>query len=74
MTPEDLDRAATGREVATLTALVLIQTSGDPGDALTLLDYLATLPSSRPQEAGELDAVSISAQAIREAMGMRSVF
>jgi hypothetical protein len=67
----DLDRAATAREVSILTALVLMKANGDPDVALLALAEIAEWPSSKPVDAGELDAVSIAAQAIREAVGLR---
>lgn len=66
--PDDLDRAATGREIGTLVASVLIRTHGDADAALALLDDFKTI--APPQEDGELDAVPIAAQAIREALGL----
>ena len=64
--PEDMDRAATGREIGTLVAMLLIRTHGDPTNALAILDDLEGLAA--PQEDGELDAVPIAAQAIRDAV------
>lgn len=66
-TDATMDRAATGREIGTLVALMLIRTGGDPGDALAMLKEFEGI--APPEEPGELDAVPIAAQAIREACG-----
>lgn len=67
---ELLNAASVGREVAKLAALCLIQTKGDPEAALQLLDYFAALPECKPV-GDELDAATIAAQAIREAVAER---
>lgn len=64
---ELLDRAAAAREVAMLVALVLIRVSGDPDAALAML---ADFDGLAPPEGDELDAVTIAAQAVRDALGM----
>lgn len=63
-----LDRAATAREIGTLVALALMKADGDPAEALIVLDDIAGV--APPEEDGELDAVPIAAQAIREACGL----
>jgi hypothetical protein len=70
--PDDsylLDAATAAKEVATLTALCLMQTGGDPNAAITMLDSLA--PHAPPLQAIELDAARIGEQAIREAIALR---
>lgn len=63
----DLDRAATGREIGRLVAMVLIRCHGNAEEAL---EMLASFEGVAPPEGpGELDAVTIAAQAIREARG-----
>lgn len=60
-----LDRAAAAREVATVAALALIQTHGDVDRALVILTDGSRLV---PPEGDELDAASIAAQGIRDAL------
>jgi len=64
-----LDRAATAREVGILIALVLMRCHGDPELAIPMLATFEGI--APPQEEGELDAVPIAAQAIREACGLQ---
>lgn len=64
-----LDRARTGKEVALVAALLLMQAAGDPKNALTLAGELEDV--AIPETVDELDAVAIAAQAIREAWAMR---
>lgn len=64
---ELLDRGAAAREVAMLVALVLIRVHGDPDDALAML---ADFDGIAPVESDQLDAVTIAAQAVRDALGM----
>lgn len=66
----DMDRATTGREVGQLVALVLMRVVGDPEAALEMLALFETWEDLKPQEAGELDAIPIAAQAIREARAL----
>lgn len=65
-----LDTAAVAREVALLTAVVLMSVDGDFAEAVSILDELSA--QHPPEEDGELDAASIAAQAIREAAAARS--
>lgn len=67
VTESDLDRAATGREVGQLVAIVLIRCHGDAEEALGILASLDGV--APPENVGELDAAPIAAQAIREARG-----
>lgn len=63
-----LDRAAVGREIGTLVALVLIRCAGDGEAALAMLaDFEGIAP---PESEEELDAVPVAQQAIRDALGM----
>lgn len=64
-----LDASAAAKEVATLVALVLIQTEGDPYAALEMLDGFEGI--AEPETVNELDAVRIGAQAVRTAIWMR---
>lgn len=64
-----LDRAAAAKEVATLVALVLIKTAGDPAAALEMLDDFEGV--APPESDDQLDAVTIGASAVRTAMSMR---
>lgn len=64
-----LDAAAAAREIATLTALVLIATRADVDQALVILADGSRLV---PPEGDELDAASIAAQGIRDALAFRS--
>lgn len=63
-----LDRAATGREIASLVALALIRERGDADAALVLLESMKG--QAEPQSESELDAVPIAQQAIREVVGL----
>lgn len=65
-----LDAAAAGREVGTMTALVMMRCDGDPDAALDLVAELRRLPVAEPQ-GDELDALTITGQAIRDAIAMR---
>jgi hypothetical protein len=65
-----LDSARAAKEVSMLVALTLIQTQGDADAALALLKEIAHVAPPRSVE--ELDAVAIGAQAIREALVLRS--
>lgn len=68
VTPAELlDRATAAREVAIMTALVLIREHGDAQAALALLDEVAPLA---PPEGDQLGVATISAQAIRDALAM----
>lgn len=69
-TQELLDRAATGREIGTAVALVLMKVDGDPDAALALIADLQVGSGVVPGSDEELDALTIAAQAIREACGM----
>jgi hypothetical protein len=64
-----LDAAHAAKDVAILTALVLIQTSGDPACAIAMLDDIALI--AEPLETLELDAPGIAQQAIRQATDIR---
>lgn len=64
-----LEAANAAKEVATLAALCLMQTGGDPDAAITMLGEIAPLAPSL--EVNELDAALISQQAIREAVALR---
>lgn len=68
-TQELLDRAATGREIGTAVALVLMRVEGDPEAALALIADLQ-VGTGIVAANEELDALTIAAQAIREACGM----
>lgn len=65
-----LDRAATGREIGILVALTLMEAGGETEEALAILNSLRGV--AQPQEHGELDAVPIAEQAIREASALRT--
>lgn len=65
---ELLDAAAACREVATVAALALMRTDGDPDAALALLDDLQC-PQTAPQ-GSELDCIAIAQQAIHHAKGL----
>jgi len=67
-----LDRAQTGREVGVLVALTLLQ-AGDADEALAILRGIELRGVAKPESREELDAVPIAAQAIRDAVGLRSV-
>lgn len=61
-----LDRARAAKEVAIVTALILIAADGDPEEAIRRLDGM-------PGAVGdELDCALISQQAIREALTLRA--
>lgn len=64
-----LDRAQAAKEVSIMTALVLIQTGGDPHAAIELLDQLSDI--APPETLQELDVIPIAQQAIREAVVYR---
>lgn len=64
-----LDASAAAKEVATLVALVLIQTEGDPDAALEMLGGFEGI--AEPETINELDSVRIGAEAVRTAMWMR---
>ena len=64
-----LDAAKAAKEVAMLTALVLMQTGGNPTCALPMMDDLDGLAPSLSEE---LDAVKIGQQAIREALDLKA--
>lgn len=64
-----LDAATAAKEVATLTALCLMQTGGDPDAAITMLVSLA--PLAPPVQAAELDTARIAEQAVREAIDLQ---
>jgi hypothetical protein len=64
-----LDAAAASREVAMLVALVLLATENDIPKALDMLADFAEL--APPEEARELNAATIGAQAIRDAVDRR---
>lgn len=64
-----MDRAATARDVAFVTALALLQTGGDGHAALGLLESLVDV--APPESFGEIDCVTVSQQAIRDALAAR---
>jgi hypothetical protein len=64
-----LDRATAAKEVAILTALVLMRVEGDAEAALTMLDEFRGI--AEPETVDELDAVAIATQAVIEARAMR---
>lgn len=64
-----LDAAKAAREVAVVAVLSLLQANGDPAGALRIL---STLSTAAPARLTELDCVSLSEQAIRDAMAMRA--
>ncbi len=69
-----LDAVRGAKEVATFTALVLIQCKGDPAAALEMLGILEQIADEGrlgPKSIMELDCVHLSRQAIRETAAMR---
>lgn len=65
-----LEAASAAREIATMTALLLIRSDGDPERAIEIAEeIMADAPFDEANE--DLDALSISAQAIREAVALR---
>ncbi len=64
-----LDAAAAAREVATLTALALLQAGAQYETALNILAKLDRI--APPESIFELDCVTIGAQAIRDAQALR---
>jgi hypothetical protein len=65
-----MEAASAAREIATMTALLLIRSGGDPVRAIEMASEIeAADPFDGHNE--DLNALSISAQAIREAMAYR---